>query len=324
MKSFNMMKTLAYMVFAGLLLGACQGDPMNTPPGATFNIVSVAINSNGVWQTTPLAVDASASEGEYELMLITLSSPSGVATEDVHVTMVPATDSLASYNDANDTDYIMPGGAGTPAFTLVDNGVVTIPKGSNYGYLKIKTTSANYFGATAWAFAYRISSVQEAGYTISANNGYNITPFLAKNPYDGVYDLHLTTTGWGAYGIADDNVSRDYGNVALSTTSLTTCTFLNLVRGDQLQPGFTSAGGATGFGAATPNFTFDANNKLVNVFNSVPDDGRGRSFSINPAATSTQNVFDPATKSFTANYLFHQNGRPDMVCIMKFDYVGSR
>jgi hypothetical protein len=324
MKLLNI-RTLIYAGLLASVLSSClNGDPINLGPGATGSLVSVAINSNGVWQATPLAVNASTTEAQYDLILITLSSPSGAAPEDIHVTMVPALDSLASYNTANSVNYIMPGDPGTPAFTLVDNGVVTIPKGQNSGYLKIKTTSADYFGAASYAFAYRIASVQEQGYVISANNGYNITPFLAKNPWDGVYDLSLNTTGWAAYGIADDNVFRDYGNIALSTTGLFSTVFLNLVRGDQLQPGFTSAGAKTGFGAATPNFVFDANNKLVNVFNSVPDDGRGRAFSLNPAATAAENLYDPTTKTVTANYLFHQTGRPDMVCKAVMTYQSSR
>ncbi|MBS1487289.1 MAG: DUF1735 domain-containing protein [Bacteroidetes bacterium] len=324
MKLLNM-KIFAQVALVGLLLlAACQGNQMNTPPGATSPVISVAVNSIGTWQATPLAVDASASQVEYNLILVVLSSSGGPAKQDVHVTMVPATDSLASYNAATGNNYVMPGGPGTPAFTLVDGGVVTIPKGSNIGYLKIQTTSADYFGATSYAFAYRISSVQESGYVISANNGYNITPFIPKNQYDGVYDLSLNTTGWGAYGIADDNVFRDYGNVALSTISLTSCSFLNLVRGDNLQPGFTSAGGATGFGAASPNFVFDSSNKLVNVYNAIPPDTRNRTFSINPAATSSENLYDPASKKIVANYLFHQNGRPDMVVKAVLTYVGSR
>ena len=323
MKFFNM-RIQFYAGLVATLFCSCEGDPMNTAPDATGNIVSVAINTDGVWKPTPLAVDASTSEAEYNVILITLSSPGGTATEDVHVTMEPAPDSLASYNEVNETEYVMMGTTGTPAFTLFDGGVVTIPKGSNYGYLKIKTISADYFGTTSYALAYRISGVQESGYTVSSNNGYSISPFLAKNKWDGVYDLSISTTGWAAYGIADDTVHRDYGNVALSTTGLVTCTFLNLVRGDQLQPAFTSAEAKTGFGAATPNFVFNSDNKLVDVFNSVPDDGRGRSFSLNPAATDKENVYDPVNKVVIANYLFHQKGRPDMVVHMKLKYVKSR
>lgn len=160
---------------------------MNTPPGGTGSLISTAINSDGFWEITPLAVDASASEGEYDLVLVTLSSASGVAGQDVHVTMVPALDSLTSYNNANGTSFVMPGNPGTPVFTLVDNGVVTIPKGAAYGYLKIKTTPNNYFGSTNYAFSYRISSVQEAGYTVSTNNAYSIVPFVAKNKWDAKY-----------------------------------------------------------------------------------------------------------------------------------------
>jgi len=311
---------------------------MNTPPGAGGNIVSVAINSVGSWQATPLAVDASASEAQYDLILVALSSAGGSAPEDIHITMVPALDSLDSYSHATfdvveddgtitehpELYYVMPGGSGTPAFTLMDNGVVTIPKGSNFGYLKIKTTSANYFGTTNYAYAYRIGSIQESGYTISANNGFSITPFLAKNPWDGVYSLSINTTGWGAYGIADDNKFRTYGDVALSTTGLTTCSFLNLVRGDNLQGAFTTADAQTGFGAASPSFAFDSNNKLVDVFNAIPDDGRGRKFLINPAASSTENLYDPVTKTITANYIMKQNGRPNQVIKEVLTYKKSR
>jgi hypothetical protein len=218
----------------------------------------------------------------------------------------------------------MPGGTGTPAFTLVDGGVATIPKGASFGYLKIKTTSANYFGVTNYAFAYRISGVQETGYTVSTNNAYSIVPFIPKNSIDGVYDLNITTSGWAGYGISD-NLPGDYGNVALSTTGLYSCIFLNLQAGGNLQPGFTAGNaGITGFGATAPNFVFDSSNKLVNVFNSVPDDGRGRSFSINPAATADENLYDPTNKVVKANYLFHQNGRPDCTVKMTLTYVGPR
>lgn len=322
------------------MLLACQGDPINTPPGgAPAKIVSAAINSVGTWQPTPLAVDLATTEAQYDLIQVTLSSSDGPATEDIHVTMVPGPDSLLANYNSEAFDVIDPDGnlvphpekywlgmntPGAPKFTLLDGGVVTIPKGSNAGYMKIKATSQDYFGARIYAFSYVISSVQESGYTISANNGYSITPLLPKNQWDGVYSLSINTTGWGAYGIADDNKFRDYGNVAYQTTGLTSLSFLNLVRSDNLQAAFTSDESATGFGATNPNFVFDSNNKLVDVFNSVADDGRGRKFAINPAATSKENIYDPATKTITANYLFKQNGRPNMVVKEVLTYVKPR
>lgn len=217
---------------------------MNTPPDGSGNIVSVAINSDGVWKPTPLAVDASTSEAEYNLILVTLSSPGGPATEDIHVTMVSSQDSLANYNKAKETDYVMPGGAGTPAFTLVDGGVVTIPKGSNYGYLKIKTVTANYFGSATYAFSYRISGVQESGYIVSANNGYSITPFIPKNKYDGTYlygpGLVERFTGCCTQNPSSDALQGPFTSLDdadLETTGLNTLAF---------SPLWSSGGGVAG------------------------------------------------------------------------------
>src|SRR5439155_176237 len=129
----------------------------------------------------------------------------------------PAPDFLAAYNSAqfdefNDDGslllahpelyYVMPGATGTPAFTLANDGIVTIPAGKTVGYLSINTASADYFGATSYAFAYQIESVQESGYPISGNNYAGIVAIIPKNKYDGKYELNLETDGWQAYGIS--------------------------------------------------------------------------------------------------------------------------
>ncbi len=70
MKLLNM-RILIFLGLATWLLTSClKGDPMNTPPGGTGSLISTAINSDGFWEITPLAVDASASEGEYDLVLV--------------------------------------------------------------------------------------------------------------------------------------------------------------------------------------------------------------------------------------------------------------
>ncbi|MGC4022902.1 MAG: hypothetical protein QM734_13630 [Cyclobacteriaceae bacterium] len=346
MKSLNIRSLIYAGLIASVLSSCLKGDPINLPPGATGNIISVAVNSNGVWQATPDAVAVQFTDSIYNVILITLSSANGPASQDIHVTLVKQPDSLPNYNsltyDEHDPNtgevtvshpekYLaIAGTAGSPDFAVQDtlqdgSVVVTIPKGKSYGYMKVKTVSHDWLG-TNFAFVYRIASVQESGYTISAQNGYSITPFQAKNAWDGVYDLSLNTQGWGAYGIADDDEYRDYGNIALSTTGATGDILLNLVAASQLQPAFTTGGAsATQFGAATPNFTFDpTTNAIVDVFNSVPDDGRGRKFAINPAATASENLFDPSTHNITFNYLMFQNGRPNQTIRGTMTYKGSR
>jgi hypothetical protein len=347
MKLLNIRNLISAGLFALVLSSCLNGDPINLAPGATGNVISVAVNSNGVWQSTPLAVAATAKDSTYDVILVTLSSAAGVASQDIHVKLVPQPDSLPRYNSNTYDDHdpntgaittahpekylALAGSVGSPSYTILDSNpdgsvTVTIPKGKSYGYMKVTAASLDWLGATSYAFVYRIASVQESGYTVSSNNGYSITPFLGKNPWDGVYDLSISTQGWGAYGIADDTVHRDYGNVALSTTGLYTDIFLNLVRGDQLQAAFTAppALGKTGFGASTPNFTFDASNKVVAVTNSVPDDGRGRSFVINPAATDKENLYDPVNQKIVLNYLMHQNGRPTQTIKAVLTYVKPR
>lgn len=306
MKLFNM-RILIYMGLLASFLLACQGDPMNTPPNATGNIVSVAINSSGVWLPTPLAVDASTTEAQYDLIQVTLSSPAGPATEDIHITMVPAPDSLDSYNpkafDKVEDDgtitphpelyYQKPGAPGAPAFTLLDNGVVTIPKGSYVGYLKIKTTSANYLGATSYAYAYRIASVQESGYTVSANNGYSITPFLAKNPWDGVYTMGGSMGRYSGGGVplndGLDGPMKDGLTTDVVTTGLTT---------DDFAMYWANGGGVGGVGnTATPRITINPDNT---IFLTIVDGGA------TPAnwgpIPGLPNNYDPATKTFNINW----------------------
>lgn len=291
--------------------------------GVDQNMISTAVTATSSTQFYANAVDASTELVEYNMIPVVLTAKDP-ASQDIHVTMVPALDTLASYNAANGTTYVMPGDPGSPAFTLEDGGVVTIPKGSSVGYLKIKTVSSDYFGATQYAFSYRIGSIQEPGYTISGNNNFGIVALIPKNMYDAKYALTIETDGWDAYGISD-GLPGDYGTVALVTTGANSNIFGNLIAGGNGQPGFTTDNATkTSFGATGPVYVFDSNNKLIDVYNSVPDDGRGRAFSINPAALSTENLYDPTTKTFIANYLFHQNGRPDCTVKMTMTYVGPR
>ncbi|MBS1489412.1 MAG: DUF1735 domain-containing protein [Bacteroidetes bacterium] len=303
-----------------LLLAACQGNQMNTPPGATGNVVSVAINSLGTWQPTPTAVDASSTSGTYPIVLVVLSTPAGGAPQDIHVTMVPAADSLASFNTATGNSYVMPGGPGTPAFTLVNNGVVTIPKGKTYGYLQIQTTPNDYFGSTPYAFAYRIASVQETGYIISAKNGYAVTPFVTKNKYDAEYSVTGTLVDNASPGI---NGACSYPmDVNLVTQNATTVWLY-----DKAIPGYyhtiCSGGSLSYYGNAGLSITFDSNDNVVSVANIYVDvPSRNRQFQLDPSGV---NKFDPVTKTLKIKYWLNQVGwTPRTVFDETYTFTGPR
>jgi hypothetical protein len=192
MKNINMRYFFAIAFFT-LVVVSCKDEDFEDGTfqsvdnhGKDQNIISTAVTATSNSEFLANAVVPTTETSVINLIPVVLTAKDP-ASQDIHVTFVAAPDSLDSYNEANETEYIMPGGAGTPAFTLVDGGVVTIPKGSSVGYLKIQTVTNDYFGDDQYAFAYKISSVQEPGYTISGNHNFGIVAVIPKNEYDGIY-----------------------------------------------------------------------------------------------------------------------------------------
>lgn len=154
--------------------------------GKDQNMISTAVTATSNSEFIAYSFDATTTPTDIQLIPVVLTA-AGTASQDIHVKFIPFPDSLDSYNEAHETEYVMPGGAGSPSFTLLDGGVAVIPKGSSVGYLKINTTINDYFGDTQYAFAYKIESIQEAGYSISGNHNFGIAAVIPKNDYDGVY-----------------------------------------------------------------------------------------------------------------------------------------
>jgi len=285
--------------------------------------ISLTVTSNINFQF--LSVNTSPNDTTVNLIPVTLASASAAA-QDIHVTLKLDANVLANYNAANGTNYVLPP---TNIYTIINVGnVVTIPAGSNTGYLQVKFTPNNYL-AGGLAFAFSIASV-DGSYNVSSNLSTGIVAIGIKNKYDGNYSLRIKTVGWGAYGISD-NLTGDWpagsdgrSIIGLVTSGATTNTFADAYRGDNLQPAFTTGNaGATAFGATTPQFTFDlTTNNLVSVTNTTPDDGRGRFLLLNPSVTNSR--YDPATKTIYAAYIMKQNGRVDQMIYDTLKYIGPR
>src|SRR6478609_3604245 len=129
-----------------------------------------------------LAVDNSDNDTTVDLVPINLAT-SDPAPQDLHVT-VSLDDALVdNYNTDNGTAYAIPP---STMFTIL-NPEVIIPKGSHTGHVQIKFKPSDFIGAD-WALGFRISSIQEAGYTISGNLNTGVTVIAIKNQYDGLYD----------------------------------------------------------------------------------------------------------------------------------------
>lgn len=238
---------------------------------------------------------------------------------DTKVTLAIDQDALDAFNTENETEYgLLP----EDIYELVGGLTQTIAQGDNSVNVQIKLKSEDLLDGP-YALPLKIVSTDKSDLALSANYQSIVVILGAKNKYDGLYKIKIRTTGWSAYGIADNatyEYPEEYAFITVSATANEgSCTY----RGDFLVPGFTSAGGPTAFGAAEPLFTFDPEtDKLVSVTNLLPDDGRGRTFAINPAVTDSR--FDPATKSIYMSFYMTQNSRPNMYFYDTLTYVGPR
>ncbi len=203
-----------------------------------------------------------------------------------------------------------------PAGTYRVDPTFTIQAGQRADTLGVTIQNASALDPNLiYGVGVRLNTV-DGGYEIPANLRSIAFTFTIKNRYDAIYDLTILTRGWAAYGISENEAlvypSDDDGNtIGMFTTGANKVSLFNYYWGEGIQPGFTSGGAATAFGAAWPEFEFDlATDRLINVVNLLPDDGRGRVFAMNPAVTTSR--FDPATRTIYAAYLLKQNGRPDL------------
>ena len=174
----------------------------------------------------------------------------------------------------------------------------------------------------------RITTVG-SGYQIAGNGKTVVLGIAIKNRFDGIYELTLRHDGWQAYGIASGIADIYPADVHLITAgpNAVVTNMPDLGASGNLQPGWTggvgSISGYTVFGAISPKYFFDlTTNKATSVINLLPDDGRGRTYLLDPA--STISGFNPTTKQITLEYFMKQNGRPDMKIIAVFKYLSAR
>jgi hypothetical protein len=244
--------------------------------------------------------------------------------EALTVKIAPNNGAITAYNTDNGTNLVP-----FTDYTLIsDNGVKM--EGANYvvpfaagefvKFIRISFNTSKLDLSKRNAMAFKV--IDGGGATISVSQEALIE-IAIKNKYDGVYKLTVRSDGWAAYGIAD-GVSAVYPeDYDLITAGVSSVTGFSTYRGDNLLPAFTSAMAPTGFGATSPIFVFDpANNKLVEVRNTIPDDGRGRKLKLNPAVTTSR--FDADTKTVYAAFIMSQNGRPDQLFYDTLKYVGPR
>jgi hypothetical protein len=189
--SIRLISLLALFLSLGIGMVSCLKDKdyddglIQSTHGSSPRMIEVKLTASSATNFLVLAVDAVDRDTTLNFIPINLST-SGPATEDLNITLVQKNSLVTDYNTVHNTSYQVP-----PAsmFTVINTGnIVKIAKGTNTGYLQLKYNPIDYVGQD-WALGYEISAVDKSGYTISGNLSTGIVAIVAKNEYDGEYDV---------------------------------------------------------------------------------------------------------------------------------------
>ncbi|MBO9565668.1 MAG: DUF1735 domain-containing protein [Niastella sp.] len=246
--------------------------------GGQPNIVEVKLAASSAVQLLTLTFDNSSTDTTFNLIPVHLSN--GPASEDLQVTLVQKNSLVTDYNAANGTGYKIP-----PAsmFTLVNaGGVVTIPKGTQTAYLRIKLKPSDFLG-DSWAIGYEISAVDKSSYTISGNLKSGIVAIGVKNEYEGNY----LTTGFFSHPTAPRDIDQEdfLATIGPRTVSKT-------------------LGDLTG---TNINITVNANN-TVSIAPGSGTSGTSASVAAISGDPVYNNTYVPATKTFWLKYGYPNPG----------------
>jgi hypothetical protein len=150
------------------------------------NVISVALTATTTDNHLQLAFEKSDVDTTFDAIPITLGGEPAEQDIQVRLALNPAL--LGSYNAANGTTHEE---VPLDLITILNSGsadsgyIVTIPRGSNTGYLRITIKPNDYLGFD-YALGVQISSVS-AGYLIAKNISTGILAIGVKNEWDGVY-----------------------------------------------------------------------------------------------------------------------------------------
>jgi hypothetical protein len=273
-------------------------------------IIEMKISANNATKFVSLAYNNSNNDTVVDLVPITLAT-SGPAGEDINVTVEVKPALVEEYNDANHTTYEVP----PSSLITILNPTVTIPKGSNTGYLQVKFKPSAIIGKD-WAYGLAISSIDKAGYTISGNLGSGVVAMLIKNKYDGKYTVDGTLVDLAAPDLSSTPDGPYPFEVELHTTGAASVKMY--VKGE----GYLHLiGGNSAYGEFSPQFNFDlTTNKIISVTNGEPSPNRKRSGEIDPSGANVYN----ADKSIDVKYFMNQSGALRTTFDEHFTYVGPR
>jgi hypothetical protein len=218
------------------------------------------------------------------------------ATEDIQVTFALDTVSTVMDSLVNIVGDMIPP---SNMYKIQNsNMTVTIPKGSNQGFIQVKMKPSDFIGTT-WALGFKITGVSSSKYTISnLNEGY--VTFGIKNIYDGAYTVTGTLVDaananfTGSYPDKIYLITQSGNSVAMYDPNYFG-TYIHLM---------SNSGSQSGYGSFSPVFTFDNSGNITSVVNYYGQPaGNSRSAEIDPSGV---NKWDPATKTIKVKYWMNQ------------------
>ena len=169
--------------------------------GGSSNFVEIKLTAASAGNYQALAFDNLNYDTTINFIPVVLSTPAP-ASEDIHVTLTQNNKIVTDYNTANGAHLEVPA---ANMFTVVSpGGVVTIPKGSNTGYLQVKLKPSNFLGKE-WGLGFEITAVDKSGVNISGNLKTGLVAILVKNEYEGDY----LVTGYFQHPTAPRDIDQE-------------------------------------------------------------------------------------------------------------------
>jgi hypothetical protein len=284
--SIRLIALFALFLSLGLGMASCLKDKdfddglIQSVHGSQPNMIEVKLNASSATNFLSLIFDPINRDTTLNFIPVNLST-AGSASEDINVTLVQKNSLVDDYNTANGTSFAVP-----PAsmFTVINaGGVVTIPKGSNTGYLQLKLKPTNFLGGS-WALGYQINAVDKSGYTISKNLGTGIVAIGVKNQYEGLYHA----VGHFEHPTLPRDI--DMTDVEVVTVNANT---VNKLLGDLT--------------TASINITINADN-TVTITPGSENTGTTASVAGMSTVGIYNNTYDPATHTFYLRYGYPQPG----------------
>lgn len=310
---------LALVIFSITFTGclkdkAFDNNEIQSVHGPETKVIGIVLTAATVNNFLGLAFNNSNTDTVINLIPVTLATHDP-APEDIHITLAVNNQLLTDYNANNGTSF-------TPAinYTLVSpGGVVTIPKGSNTGYLQIKFKPSNFLGLSS-ALAFKITNIAENGYTISGNANSGIVAINIKNRYDGHYIVTGTLTDAVNPALSGKYPFEiDFITVGANTNDLFTTTS-DIGYGHPIS----NNGALSLYGSFSPEFIIDpVSNKVTSVVNIYGQPAaNGRSAALDPSGINT---YDPVTKTIKVSYFLLQPGSAVRTRFTEvFTYLGPR